>query len=151
MTLFSWWSHEDAPSAVVSDNRVQPRTDAFIELTLCCDDEELSGCHTQNISIKGIYIDLPHAMELTPGTTVDLRFHIWTGRDHIARFLRASVVRCDERGLAVRFTDHDLATHAVVQDILYYQQYERRSGGRAMTPRPSFGANFSAWVARLMS
>jgi len=151
MTIFSWWAHEDTPSAVVSDNRIQPRTDAFIELTLCYDDEELPGCHTQNISNKGVYIDLPHTMEVAPGTTVDLRFHIWTGRDHIARYLRASVVRSDERGLAVRFTDHDLATHAVVQDILYYQQYERRSEGRAKTPRLSFGANFSAWVARLMA
>ncbi len=151
MTLFSWWSHEDAPSAAVTDNRVQPRTDAFIELTLCCDDEELSGCHTQNISSKGVYIDLPHSIELAPGTEVDLRFHIWTGRDHITRFLRAGVVRCDECGLALCFTDHDLSTNAVIQDILYYQQYERRSEGRAMTPRLSFGANFSAWVARLMA
>ena len=151
MTFFSWWHHKDTPSDVMNDNRVQPRTDAFIELTLCSDDEELSGCHTQNISNKGVYIDLPHALDVVPGTTVDLRFHIWTGRDHIARFLRASVVRCDESGMAVRFTDHDLATHAVVQDILYYQQYERRSEGRAMTPRLSLGANFSAWVARLMA
>ena len=153
MTLFNWWSHEDSPSNsnAVSDNRVQPRTDAFIELTLCCNDEEFPGCHTQNISNKGVYIDLPHAMEVAPGTPVDLRFHIWTGRDHIARFLRASVVRCDECGLALRFTDHDLATHAVIQDILYYQPYERRSERRAMTQRLSFGANFSAWVARLMA
>lgn len=151
MTLFSWWSHEDTPSDGVSDNRVQPRTDVCIELTLCCDDEELPSCHAQNISNKGVYIDLPQALELAPGNTVDLRFHIWTGRDHIARFLRASVVRSDERGLAVRFTDHDMATQAVVQDILYYQQYERRSERRVMTPRLSFGANFSAWVARLMA
>jgi hypothetical protein len=151
MTLFSWWSHEDAPHDVASDNRVQPRTDAFIELTLCCDDEELPGCHTQNISNKGVYIDLPHALDVAPGTMVDLRFHIWTGRDHIARFLHARVVRCDERGLALHFTDHDLSTHAVVQDILYYQQFERRGERRTMTQRHSFGANFSAWVARLMA
>lgn len=136
---------------MASDNRVQPRTDAFIELTLCCGDDELPGCRTQNISGKGVYIELPHRLDVVPDTVVDLRFHIWTGRDHIARFLRASVVRCDERGLALRFTDHDLATTAVVQDILYYQQYERRTEGRPMPPRLSLGANFSAWVARLMA
>ena len=151
MTLFSWWSHGDTPSAGAKDSRIQPRTDAFIELTMCCDHEELSGCRTQNISINGVYIGLPHPLELAPATAVALRFHIWTGRDHITRFLRASVVRCDECGLALRFTDHDLSTHAVVQDILFYQQYERRSEGRAMTPRLSFGANLSAWVARLMA
>lgn len=151
MTLFRWWSHEDTPSEAVSDPRVQPRTDVCIELTLCCDDEELAGCHAQNISTNGVYIELPRALDVAPGNAVDLRFHIWTGRDHIARFLRASVVRHDERGLALRFTDHDLATQAVVQDILYYQQYERRSERRATPPRLSFGANFSAWVARLMA
>ena len=151
MTLFSWWAHEDTPSIAASDNRAQSRADVVIELTLCCDDEELPGCHTQNISSKGVYIELPHAREVEPDSPVDLRFHIWTGRDHIARFLRARVVRCDERGLAVRFTDNDLTTHAVVQDILYYQQYERRTEGRVAPAPLSFGANFSAWVARLMA
>jgi hypothetical protein len=151
MTLFSWWSEEDAPSDVLTDNRDQQRTDAFIELTLCCNSDELAGCHTQNISSKGALIELPHAHAFMAGSTVNLRFHIWTGRDHIARFLRSSVVRQDERGLAVRFTDHDLATQAVVQDILYYQQYERRSDGRPMVARVSLGANFGAWFARMMA
>ena len=153
MTLFSWWSNQDkeASENLMSDNRVQQRTDVLIELTLNHGDVEIAGCHSQNISGKGVFIELPCDLDLVSGTSVSLRFHIWTGRDHIARFLRAKVVRSEQRGMAVRFTDHDMTTHAVVQDILYYQQYERRNEGRASIPSLSFGGNFSAWIARLMA
>ena len=151
MTLFNWWSNESETGDRTRDNRDHPRTDVFIELTLNCDDLELPGCHAQNISSKGAYLDLPDNLELASGTPVNLRFHIWTGRDHIARFLRAKVVRADEHGMAVRFTDHDMTTNAVVQDILYYQQYERRSEPRIGTVRTSFGAQLTAWMSRLIS
>lgn len=153
MTLFDWLSNEDndVSHEMASDNRSQPRTDALIELTLSHGDVELAGCHSQNISGKGVFIELPCDLDLASGTPISLRFHIWTGRDHIARFLRAKVVRSEQRGMAVRFTDHDMTTNAVVQDILYYQQYERRNEGRVSITGLSLGANFSAWVSRLMA
>lgn len=146
MTLFNWGKDEAA-----NDARVEPRQSIFIELVLTHADVDLAGCHSQSINTRGAYVDLPTALHIPPEAPVTLRFHIWTGHDYIARFLRGRVVRSEPRGVAIRFTDQDLTTHAVVQDILYYQQFERRNEGRALTPRSSFGANFSAWVQRLIS
>ncbi len=146
MTLFDWWSDDAA-----NDARAQPRNDIFIELVLTHADVDMAGCHSQSINGRGAYIDLPTELSLPEDSAVTLRFHIWTGHDYIARFLRGKVVRSEPRGVAIRFTDQDLTTQAVVQDILYYQQFERRNEGRALTPRSSFGAHFSAWVQRLIS
>lgn len=146
MTLFDWWSD---PAA--HDARREPRQSIFVELVLSHADVDMAGCHSQSINSRGIYVDLPTEMALPPEAPVTLRFHIWTGHDYIARFLRGRVVRSEARGVAIRFTDQDLTTQVVVQDILYYQQFERRNEGRALTASSSLGANFSAWVHRLIS
>lgn len=146
MTLFNWW-----PDEAANDARTEPRQSIFIELVLTHADVDMAGCHSQSISGRGVHIDLPTEMHIPTEAPVTLRFHIWTGHDYIARFLRGRVVRSEARSVAIRFTDQDLTTQAVVQDILYYQQFERRNEGRALTPRSSFGANLSAWVHRLIS
>lgn len=151
MTLFNWRSTGSAASDGTPDNRAQPRTAVFSALTLVHEDVELADCHARNISNKGIYIELPNDLAMTTGTPVTLRFHIWTGRDHMTRFLRAAVVRSRQRFLAAGFTDHELITNAVVQDIHYFQQHERRIDARAMAQRLPLGANLTVWIARLIS
>lgn len=151
MTLFNLRSTGSAARDGTADNRAQQRTAVIIALTLIHENIELAGCHARNISSKGIYIELPSDLPSTSGTPVTLRFHIWTGRDHMTRFLRAMIIRSGLRFLAAGFTDHELITNAVVQDIHYYQQHERRLGARAMVQRLPFGANLTVWLARLIS
>ena len=151
MTLFNWQSTGTASCDRTPDNRAQPRAAVFISLSLIHDDIELADCHALNISNKGIYIELPHEVDVSLGDPISLRVHIWTGRDHMTRFLRAIVLRSGQRGLAAGIISHDRIANAVVQDILYYQQRERRGAVRAMIKRLPFRANLNAWVTRLIS
>ena len=143
------------PHAVVSvyrtpDNRAQPRTTVFTPLTLIHDDVEVIDCHALNISNTGVYVELPCGSDLSFGDLISLRFHIWTGNDHMTRFLHAKVLRCGEGALAAIIIDHVRIANAVVQDILHYQQLERRLTVHPTIKRLSFSANLSAWVARLI-
>jgi hypothetical protein len=134
-----------------TDKRAQPRTAVLVSLTLIHDDIELTDCRALNISNKGIFIELPRELELPIGRPISLRFHIWTGRDHMSRYLRAELIRCGHRVLAACIVDHVWIRNAVLQDILYYQQLERRNAARPMTMRSLFGANLNDWVVRLIS
>ena len=151
MTSFNVQSTAIASGRRTPDKRDQPRTAVFVSLALIHDDIELTGCHALNISNKGICIELPRELEVPSGDPISLRFHIWTGRDHISRYLRAEVIRSGHRVLAACIVDHVRIANAVVQDILYYQQLERCNAARPMTKRLSFSANLNAWVARLIS
>jgi len=151
MTSFNVQSTAIASGRRTPDKRDQLRTAVFVSLALIHDDIELTDCHALNISNKGICIELPRELEVPSGDPISLRFHIWTGRDHMSRYLRAEVIRSGHRVLAARIVDHARIANAVVQDILYYQQLERRNAARPMTKRLSFSANLNAWVARLIS
>ena len=151
MTSFNVQLSAIASGHRIPDKRKQPRTAVFVSLTLNHDDIELADCHALNISNKGICIELPRELEVQSGYPISLRFHIWTGRDHMSRYLRAEAIRSGHRVLAACIVDHVRIANAVVQDILYYQQIERRNAARPMTRRLSFSANLNAWVARLIS
>jgi PilZ domain len=151
MTSFNVQSTAIASGHRTPDKREQPRTAVFVPLALIHGDIELTDCHALNISNNGIYIELPRELEVPSGNLVSLRFHIWTGRDHMSRYLRAEAIRSGHRVLAACIVDHVRIANAVVQDILYYQQLERRNAVRPMTERLSFSANLNAWVARLIS
>jgi hypothetical protein len=150
MTSFSL-STALAPDRVTHDRRVQVRTGVLVAITLIHDSIELAECRALNISNKGVYIELPCELSVSMGSPINLRFHIWTGRDHMSRFLRVAAVRCGGRFLAARIVDNDWSANAVLQDILYFQQLERSNADRPMGKRLSFSDNFNSWVARLVS
>jgi hypothetical protein len=151
MTSFNVQSTAIESGHRTTEKREQPRTAVFVSLTLLYDDIELTDCHALDISNKGISIVLPRELEVPFGDPISLRFHIWTGRDHMSRYLHAEVIRSGQRVLAVCIVDHVRIANAVVQDILYYQQLVRHNAARPMVKRLSFSANLNAWVAKLIS
>ncbi len=151
MTSFNLLSTAMTTVHGAPDKRAQQRTTVSVPLALIHDDIELNDCHVLNISSKGICIELPRDLEASFGVLISFRLHIWTGYDHISRYLRAEVVRSEHRFLAACIVDHVRIANAVVQDILYYQQLERRNAARPATLRASLGANLGSWFARLMS
>lgn len=88
--------------------------------------------YTLNISSDGVYIKLfEQVAQPKLGTTLTVQFNIWTGQDNISRSLRAKVARIDAQGIALQFSENDLVSSAIVQDICHYRQFERRA-----VPRP---------------
>lgn len=139
-----------APCAATTDKRAQPRTRVHLTLTLVHDDGELPGCHVRDISEKGLYIVLPRETGPALRAPVSLRFHIWTGHDHMTRVLHAEVLRHERGGLAGAIINQERIARAVVHDILYYQQRLHRKAG-VLSKRLRLGHNINIWVAKLIS
>jgi hypothetical protein len=150
MTSFNLQSTAVASVHGVPDKRSQPRMAVSVSLTMIHNNIELNGCHALNISNKGIKIWLPCDHEVSFGSLISLRFHIWTGRDNISRYLHAEVIRAGHRYLAASIVDHVRIANAVVQDILCYQQLECCNAARPEIRSLSLTANLNAWVARLI-
>lgn len=151
MTSFNLQSTALTSGHAVTEKRTQQRTSVFVSLTLIHEGIELPDCCALNISNKGIFIGLSRELEVSFGAPISLRVHIWTGRDHITRYMRAEVARSGCHALAACIVDHVRIANAVVHDILYYQQLERRNASRPTTKRMSLSANLNALVARLIS
>ncbi len=62
---------------------------------------------------------------------VMLNLKIWTGSETLFRKLQARVTRVEGDRVILAFLENDLITHAIVQDLLYYQAMERRRAARA--------------------
>lgn len=144
------------PSAIdpvhrTSDRRAQPRMATSVVLSLNHLDLEMSGCHAIDISKTGIAIELPRDLYISLGSVISLRLHIWTGRDHMSRYLHAEVGRYGRCFLVGCIVDHARYVNALVHDIIHYQQLERRDLASPMTRRTSLAANLNAWVAKLIS
>jgi hypothetical protein len=122
MMLFTRRTTGTASVVTTADKRAQVRTAVHLSLTLFHDDSELAGCHVRDINSKGAFIVLPRDAQILSRDHLGLRFHIWTGYDHITRILRARAIRHERGGLAVVIIDHERITKAVVHDIYYYQQ-----------------------------
>ncbi len=90
--------------------------------------------YARNISYEGAYVELGGAVDLGPGTELMLTFRIWTGSGRICRLARARVVRCAPGWLALAFTERDLVARAVVEDLRFYKDRERRCRPRNAAP-----------------
>lgn len=82
------------------------------------------NCHgtARDISTRGIFVDLDRGCLEDQVRDVDLHFEIDTGMQVLSRKLSGKLVRNEEKGLAVRFADHDILGRAVVHELMYYMQ-----------------------------
>lgn len=124
----------DATDEHDMEQRATSRTEVVIQVSVILAGREFPAGRVRDVSHNGAFVDLMMVEPPAVGATVTLLFQIWTGRDHISRQLRAKVTRRESDGLALRFTDNDLSAAAVVQDVLYYQRFERRTTARAVVP-----------------
>ncbi|HQU16504.1 MAG: hypothetical protein B7Z66_02240 [Chromatiales bacterium 21-64-14] len=112
------------------EQRSRPRKNVAIQVEVAFQGSMVRDGYASNVSADGAYMEFGYPVELAPGTDLLLKFRIWTGQEHICRLLKAKVTRCDTTGLALAFADRDLISHAVVEDIRFYQGCERRSQPR---------------------
>jgi hypothetical protein len=62
--------------------------------------------------------------------SVILDFKVWTGSETLYRKIYARVVRLETKKIALEFAEHDFIAEAIIQDLMFYQNRERRAGAR---------------------
>jgi len=80
-----------------------------------------------NISRTGISVHLWEGQLPKRQRSVILNFKVWTGRETLYRKIYARVVHADQQLIGLEFTEHDFVAEAIIQDLMFYQQRERRT------------------------
>lgn len=101
-----------------------------VELEIATPGNERCCGHAENVSRTGICVVLGQGEFADIQRSVMLNLKIWTGSETLFRKLHARVQRVDGKRVALTFAENDLVTHAIVQDLLYYQCMERRRSAR---------------------
>lgn len=76
-----------------------------------------SGCKTQDLSIKGVFIH--NIVGLEEGDICDLILHLSGGTD-INLSMKGVVQRVTDSGVGVHFTETDLDSFSHLRKIIYY-------------------------------
>ncbi len=82
--------------------------------------------YAENISRDGVSIRLSKGTLPSGQRSVILNFRVWTGSETIYRKLYARIVRGTDEQVAMEFAETDFVAEAIVQDLIYYQNYDRR-------------------------
>ena len=92
-----------------------------------------------NLGREGVEVVLNEGRLPEEQRSVILNFKIWTGTETLFRKLHARVIRVSGERVALVFAERDAVTEAVIQDLIFYQRFERRRHPRgadhAMTAR----------------
>ena len=91
------------------------------------------GC-ARDISYGGVCIDIYGDTPPSVGAKAELTFIIWTGTENIQREMKGVLVRASPASLALAFADDGEDATKLVDEVLDYQQFERRTQPRK---RPS--------------
>lgn len=76
----------------------------------------------RDISTRGIYVEVDDGQIDAVRSCVRLYFEIDTGTQVLTRQIDGSVVRQEDKGMAVRFAEQGVLGRAVVHELLYYMQ-----------------------------
>jgi hypothetical protein len=87
--------------------------------------------YAENISRDGVSIKLWKGTLPSQQRSVILNFRVWTGSETIYRKLYARIVRGSTEYVAMEFAETDFIAEAIVQDLIYYQDHERRRASRS--------------------
>jgi c-di-GMP-binding flagellar brake protein YcgR len=98
-----------------------------------------------NISRTGVSVRVSKGALPKGQRSVILNFRVWTGRETLYRRIYARVIRSDLQRIGLEFAEHDSIAEAIIQDLMYYQQRERRQ--RVRQSPGSFGPSRKVAVA----
>ena len=87
--------------------------------------------YAENISLDGVSIRLSKGAIPSAQRAVILNFRVWTGSETIYRKLYARIVRGSDERVAMKFAETDFVAEAIVQDLIFYQNHERRRESRS--------------------
>ncbi len=79
-----------------------------------------------NISRNGVSVHLWKGELPEQQRSVILNFKVWTGNETLYRKIYARVVRMEGQTVGLEFAEHDFVAEAIIQDLMFYQQRERR-------------------------
>ena len=106
------------------ERRKNPRTDIAVHVRLDLDGGEYHGI-ARDISTRGVFVELEVGDVQAGECGIDLHFEVDTGAQILSRQIAGTLVRCEERGLAVRFAEQDVLARAVIHELMYYMQLSR--------------------------
>jgi hypothetical protein len=86
--------------------------------------------YAENVSREGMCVTVREGDIPDVRRPVMVNLKIWTGTETLFRKLQARIVRVEDDRLALAFLENNLVTHAIVQDLLYYESLERRRQAR---------------------
>ncbi len=80
--------------------------------------QKYSGCETENLSTKGVLV--LGILNRSEGDTCDIALHLSGTSDDISLTMQGEVVRREDNGIGVHFTEMDLDSYTHLRNIIYY-------------------------------
>jgi c-di-GMP-binding flagellar brake protein YcgR len=113
------------------ERRKAKRNQIQVDIEIAHPGAHRCGGYAENISRTGVSIILWDGELPTRQRSVILNFKVWTGSETLYRKIYARVVRLETEKIALEFAEHDFIAEAIIQDLMFYQNRERRTGARA--------------------
>ncbi len=120
------------------DKRRNPRRRILVDIEIAHPGHAPCSGYARDVSREGVSVVLWEGGLPPAQRSVMLNFKIWTGSETLFRKMHARVVRCDGDQVALVFAEQDLVASAIVQDLMFYKNAERRH--RARRPVCGFAA-----------
>ena len=120
---------------MVMERRRFPRTPVIINVDIhILGGPVFKGC-SRDISHGGVSVDLYGGEPPAIHAKARIEFIIWSGTENIQRRLEGRIVRSSSAAAALQFIDEPGRTKIIIDEILHYRQFERRT-----KPRPRHDA-----------
>ncbi len=74
----------------------------------------------RDLSVRSMFLEVTGGNSPAMDDRIKLKFNIWTGRYMFSRQASGRVVRVTDEGVAVLFTERDLVTRSVIEEVMYY-------------------------------
>lgn len=113
------------------ERRKAKRNQIQVDIEIAHPGARRCGGYAKNISRTGVSIILWDGELPTRQRSVILNFKVWTGSETLYRKIYARVVRLEQNKIALEFAEHDFIAEAIIQDLMFYQNRERRTCTRA--------------------
>lgn len=118
------------------DMRHRTRVDFSIKVAASREGEELKPFYSKDLSLRGLYIhtDQPFAL----GERCHLKIKLLERTDQGDIDVRGVVVRADDKGMGVQFTDIDPDSFRHLKNILYYTTGDPEKIDKEISSTPAF-------------
>ncbi|MBW2350896.1 MAG: PilZ domain-containing protein [Deltaproteobacteria bacterium] len=93
--------------------------------------KEIRCDQTRDISLKGIYCYSD--IKFSVGTICEVELHLTDNGSKLVLFLKGLVVRTDEEGMGIKFTEMDLDSFLLLKNILNYNTGDPEQIDRELT------------------
>ena len=100
------------------DRRDNVRVSFHATVDLDFTGQHYSGCETENLSTRGVLV--LGITDREQGDTCEISLHLSGTSDDISLNMEGTVVRLEEDGIGIHFTEMDLDSYTHLRNIIYY-------------------------------